>query len=688
MAMDMIWIPPDLGANQGRDALKAKKKTKDKDSAALLVAQYGDPRPEEGFIPWDKDRGTKKDEEAAFEELKKTLRGSVESKYPLSSHVIIKKDRDPCPTAKRAPPKSQVYPRQKDNFFKMFESGSMLSYKREVEAGKHGHIAEDVCMSWAVSRQQTLAARKSGLLDVGSDSDVEEGSESPGGAVIRRGTDKRAPARPRSAMAQLRTRASMPRKARTSQGTPAVVKTRQAVEALTKQGAYSPSKSTANSSKRSATPALSEGSRPGTALSNSRPGSSMSRPGSSMLRSSTPDSSASTIKAVLSKARRDQLAMPKQTITPERLVKSVPRETNAAQRLMEGCNFYSGYKHLKLKPPSTMVEASVLEKILWGTPVSDSIRLEYGPVYPTVHVKGIELFSPTQRMLSEDQVYNVVFKGPSWLDGITLRAEMEEQPTGLIEEAADTQKIFQTLHLARKKENAGQLVLAAEGESNEAEDCLPDEGDDEEDGMGRAQLLLRTARDLEADAEEIAEEVSERLSRKGHIAESRAVRALFVEAKCICTHSGLTEEVERKVKLLVAQLHHYKGLGKRPSMSRRSSQNPLETMSRRSSTVAPPEEEPVKMQRVSLQEFPMERVPLDERGRVLFHQCVQVPPDTCKVAVCAAIKSGQVQHILEWDVCVGATTNVMTVIDSAIGIIHSMALKHDVPDVDADGHAP
>ena len=56
-----------------------------------------------------------------------------------------------------------------------------------------------------------------------------------------------------------------------------------------------------------------------------------------------------------------------------------------------------------------------------------------------------------------------------------------------------------------------------------------------------------------------------------------------------------------------------------------------------------------------------------------------------------ATKSGDQQPILEWDVCVGETRNVVTVIDSAIGAIHSMSvlltgegMKIDLKDIKKD----
>ena len=127
----------------------------------------GDPRPRgpDGkplFMPWDKDKGTQSSEIQAFLKLKKALQGSVMSKYPGSSETCVKKGHD---ILVRKNVKSQVMRREKkkDNPLLFGKSGTMLSYKKEVEAGLHGNLVkEDNTMSWAISRQFQLAAVKNG----------------------------------------------------------------------------------------------------------------------------------------------------------------------------------------------------------------------------------------------------------------------------------------------------------------------------------------------------------------------------------------------------------------------------------------------------------------------------------------------------------------------------------------------
>jgi len=106
---------------------------------------------------------------------------------------------------------------------------------------------------------------------------------------------------------------------------------------------------------------------------------------------------------------------------------------------------------------------------------------------------------------------------------------------------------------------------------------------------------------------------------------------------------------------------------------------------------------------VVLQSFPVLRTQLHGEAHLgeehrppatsiaLFQQNIDVPPETSKLTVCMATKSGDQQPILEWDVCVGETRNVVTVIDSAIGAIHSMSvlltgegMKIDLKDIKKD----
>ena len=47
------------------------------------------------------------------------------------------------------------------------------------------------------------------------------------------------------------------------------------------------------------------------------------------------------------------------------------------------------------------------------SPVTDELRYACGPIFPRTFVKGTELFSPVQRLLSEHQAYDVIFKAPS-----------------------------------------------------------------------------------------------------------------------------------------------------------------------------------------------------------------------------------------------------------------------------------
>ncbi len=82
-----MWIPPDLGVEVG--GRNSKKKAKEPISEAELATL--DPRPKEGFISWDKDSGTQKDELAAFQQLKRALQGSVKSKYKFSSQIVLKR---------------------------------------------------------------------------------------------------------------------------------------------------------------------------------------------------------------------------------------------------------------------------------------------------------------------------------------------------------------------------------------------------------------------------------------------------------------------------------------------------------------------------------------------------------------------------------------------------------------------
>ena len=83
------------------------------------------------------------------------------SKYPGSAETCVKKGHD---ILKRKNYKSQVMrrDRKKENLY-FGKSGTMLSYKKELEAGLHGNkIKEDNTMSWAISRQFALAAAKNG----------------------------------------------------------------------------------------------------------------------------------------------------------------------------------------------------------------------------------------------------------------------------------------------------------------------------------------------------------------------------------------------------------------------------------------------------------------------------------------------------------------------------------------------
>jgi len=77
-------------------------------------------------------------------------------------------------------------------------------------------------------------------------------------------------------------------------------------------------------------------------------------------------------------------------------------------------NFYSGYKQVMKKSPSSQVETSIKKYILKKPPIDDRLRHQCGNalVFPRAHCKGIELFSPTRRLLSEHQEYDIVFKAP------------------------------------------------------------------------------------------------------------------------------------------------------------------------------------------------------------------------------------------------------------------------------------
>ena len=159
--------------------------TKKKQKEAHTSVAVGDPRPRGGFIPWDKDKGTQSGEIAAFLKLKKALQGSVMSKYPGSCETCVKKGHD---ILTRKNVKSQVRRRDKkaENLY-FGKSGTMLSYKKEVEAGLHGNRPkEDNTMSWAISRQFQLAAAKNGTsypmpykgdLDVTEEEPEEEDDE-------------------------------------------------------------------------------------------------------------------------------------------------------------------------------------------------------------------------------------------------------------------------------------------------------------------------------------------------------------------------------------------------------------------------------------------------------------------------------------------------------------------------------
>ena len=82
-------------------------------------------------------------------------------------------------------------------------------------------------------------------------------------------------------------------------------------------------------------------------------------------------------------------------------------------------------------------------------------------------------------------------------------------------------------------------------------------------------------------------------------------------------------------------------------------------------------------EQVVLGEFPMVRTQLrdnSDMGKCLFEQHITIPPDCTKLMVVMRQKSGDQKQLLEWDVAVGATTNVHCVIDSAIGAIHSTSV--------------
>jgi len=229
---------------------------------------------------------------------------------------------------------------------------------------------------------------------------------------------------------------------------------------------------------------------------------------------------------------------------------------------------------------------------------------------------------------------------------------------------------------------------------------------------------------MDAEAGDMAEEVAERLERLGHKHEAGEVLSLHLEAleasrRPLVYKYGFIENlplVHGKARTLANWLHrkgkrhHGERIGSNglsgleelghdivaphaglptqlhnpsgfvsPDLRSDSALAKLAQAGQavRSGQTELPTTEPPHEHRNVLGEYPMERSQLRDHGdigKALFEQHITIPPDTTKLLIVMATKSGQEKRVVEWAVANGATTNVHCVIDSAIGAIHSTSV--------------